>query len=238
MANWKLAAEEEPHSEANWGGIMAKAQRLRLEGNVAIQQKEEGYVAGTVAGDHGVYNVQMAMADPFSGVIDQWHCECPWFKYAWDRTEKYKKYEGRFCSHALALYWQSQVEEPEKEPEEAAPEEEREEKPVEEQEMMWEEEEDLGLVEPTETEPAPREVQEPKVVSEVMPPPEPVEENQMQENPLMWQEQPEAPAPVEEPIYQEPIPLEAPGNPHFASNKSMQGIIKMRDLVRFYDGEK
>jgi SWIM zinc finger len=238
MANWKFS-ENTPQS--NWGGIMAKAQRLRLDGSVEVQQKEDGFVSGVVQGDHGTYNVQMAMANPESGIIDEWHCECPWFQYAFDRTEKYQKYEGRFCSHALALYWQS-IAEPEKTPEEAAPDEERDKKPVEEQEMKWELEEpeeaqekeiEKEIEEPQKAIEYPEVVQEPKVVSEVAPPPEPVEEPMRQEmtaeEPLMpeesnWQFEPQ----TEEQFLPETVT-----NSKTANTQNMKDIVTVKDLLLF-----
>jgi len=60
-----------------------------------------------VVGDHGEYDVEISRHDPQSQVIEQWNCECPWAQYAWDRTRKWKKYEGRPCSHVLAAYWKA-----------------------------------------------------------------------------------------------------------------------------------
>jgi hypothetical protein len=36
------------------------------------------------------------------------NCSCPWFSYSFGRSGRWKKYEGRMCSHCLALMYQYQ----------------------------------------------------------------------------------------------------------------------------------
>jgi hypothetical protein len=229
MTDWKFSTKTP--TKSNWAGIMAKAQRLRLTDGVHIEEKEDGYTSGTVEGDHGTYHVQMLSHDPYSGIIDEWQCECPWFQYAFDRTEKYQKFEGRFCSHALALYWQAAVEEPTKTPEEAAPEEERDEKPVVEEELKWEMEEpevaeEIALEDPERL--APREIEGPKVVSEIAPPTEPGK-GQPQEIPanieeiFPWAEVQEEEENPELPIGNVPVP----------NIQNMSKVITLKDMLKF-----
>ena len=92
---------------AAWGDLMNKAQRLRGEGRVHVLSNGYNHVVGRVEGDHGTYTTMFDRQDPNSRAITTWNCECPWNTYAWQRTRQWKKYEGRPCSHVLALYWQS-----------------------------------------------------------------------------------------------------------------------------------
>lgn len=39
------------------------------------------------------------------------NCSCPWSTYSWGRSGRWKKYEGRMCSHAQAVVYQAQSEE-------------------------------------------------------------------------------------------------------------------------------
>lgn len=100
-------AEDSPEHRdpGGWPGIMEKAQRLRDNGQVQITLNEQNHVVGTVRGDHGVYQTEIWRDDPNSGTITLWNCDCPWSDYSWGRTRQWRKYEGRPCSHTLALYW-------------------------------------------------------------------------------------------------------------------------------------
>lgn len=90
-----------------WKDIEAKAVRLINSGNVTILRNGWNVVAGHVIGDHGEYDAEIGRDDPTSRAITTWQCECPWDQYAWQRTRKWKKYEGRPCAHVMALYWLS-----------------------------------------------------------------------------------------------------------------------------------
>jgi 2'-5' RNA ligase len=92
---------------AGWNEIMEKAKRLIMSGNVTMLRNGYNVIAGHVVGDHGEYNVEIGRDDPSSRAITTWTCECPWDQYAWQRTRQWKKYEGRPCSHVMALYWTS-----------------------------------------------------------------------------------------------------------------------------------
>lgn len=98
---------EDLRKEAGWTDIMAKAKRLIQSGQVHVLRNGWNNIIGHVIGDHGEYNVEIGRDDPDSRTITTWQCECPWDQYAWQRTRKWKKYEGRPCSHVMALYWSS-----------------------------------------------------------------------------------------------------------------------------------
>jgi hypothetical protein len=93
---------------AAWKDLMEKAKRIKDQGRVHILNNQTDHVVGRVEGDHGTYTTQIWRQDPNSQAITMWDCECPWDQYAWQRTRQWKKYEGRPCSHVLALYWTAQ----------------------------------------------------------------------------------------------------------------------------------
>lgn len=93
---------------ASWDDIQEKAKRLIDSGNVQVLRNGYNNIVGTVIGDHGTYDTEIGRDDPNSRAITTWTCTCPWDQYAWQRTRQWKKYEGRCCSHVLALYWQAQ----------------------------------------------------------------------------------------------------------------------------------
>jgi hypothetical protein len=92
---------------AGWVDIMNKAKRLIMGGAVQMLRNGVNNIIGHVIGDHGEYNTEIGRDDPNSRTITTWKCECPWDQYAWQRTRKWKKYEGRPCAHVMALYWKS-----------------------------------------------------------------------------------------------------------------------------------
>ena len=93
--------------EGSWADVSAKAKRLVQSGQVTILRNAPHHVMAHVIGDHGEYNVEISRHDPSSQIIEQWNCECPWAQFAFDRTRKWKKLEGRVCSHVLAAYWKA-----------------------------------------------------------------------------------------------------------------------------------
>jgi hypothetical protein len=107
QASFTFDGSEDLRKTAAWPDIMAKAKRLIQSGNVRILRNGFNIIAAHVVGDHGEYNCDISRDDPSSRAITQWTCECPWDQYAWQRTRKWKKYEGRPCAHVLAAYWQS-----------------------------------------------------------------------------------------------------------------------------------
>jgi hypothetical protein len=96
------------HKTADWNDIMEKAKRLINSGNVTILRNGMNNIVAHVIGDHGEYQSEIGRDDPNSRAITTWQCECPWDQYAWQRTRKWKKYEGRPCAHVLATFWQAQ----------------------------------------------------------------------------------------------------------------------------------
>ena len=93
--------------EGQWADVSAKAKRLVSSGQVTILRNAPHHVMAHVVGDHGEYNCEISRHDPGSQIIEQWNCECPWAQFAFDRTRKWKKLEGRVCSHVLATYWKA-----------------------------------------------------------------------------------------------------------------------------------
>lgn len=97
------------HHTAGWPDIMQKAKRLVQSGDVTLLRNGWSNIVAHVVGDHGEYNCEIGRDDPESRSITTWQCECPWDQYAWQRTRKWKKYEGRPCAHVLATFWKSQA---------------------------------------------------------------------------------------------------------------------------------
>lgn len=94
--------------EANWQDIEAGAKRLIQNGKVHILRNSAQYIASHVQGDHGEYECEIQRLDPKSQSISLWSCTCPWDQFAWQRTRKWKRLEGRCCKHVLATFWLSQ----------------------------------------------------------------------------------------------------------------------------------
>lgn len=104
--------------EAAWVDVENKAKRLIADGQVFPEDKRLHdledpagplYITGTVVGDHSTYKCQIwtANSDSNSLAVRSWACQCTWNRYVWNRTRQWIKYEGRVCSHVLALYWQA-----------------------------------------------------------------------------------------------------------------------------------
>jgi hypothetical protein len=89
----------------NWNDLVDKAKRIVNSGGVTVINSTSEFVVGTVVGDHGNYECQISRQDPQAPVITGWHCTCKWNQFAWQRTRQWKIYEGRPCSHILALYY-------------------------------------------------------------------------------------------------------------------------------------
>ena len=95
------------HVTAGWDDIQAKAKRIRSGGGVRILSAATDTVTGEVQGDNGVYQTSLMFA-PHTASVAMWECGCPWANYAWARSGRWKKYEGRMCAHALALSYEVQ----------------------------------------------------------------------------------------------------------------------------------
>jgi prophage maintenance system killer protein len=109
MLNGRLLRRHSSYKEAAWADVMAKAKRLILEGNVTLHRNGWNNIVATVAGDHGVYEVEAGRDDPHSRVVTTWRCDCPWGHFSRDRTRQWKKLEGRLCSHALSMLWKGEA---------------------------------------------------------------------------------------------------------------------------------
>lgn len=94
---------------ASWADVAAKAKRLKDAGRVRLIRNGYNTVVAEVDGDTGKYQVEIDRLDPKSRAITGWTCQCDWAQYAFGRTRKWKKFEGRLCSHAMAAFWQSQA---------------------------------------------------------------------------------------------------------------------------------
>ena len=94
--------------EASWADIEQKAKRLIQGGKVHMLRNGAQVIASHVEGEHGDYECEIQRQDPNSQSITMWSCSCPWDQFAWQRTRKWRKYEGRVCKHVLATWWTSQ----------------------------------------------------------------------------------------------------------------------------------
>lgn len=104
---------------AEWTDVASKAKRLVQEGKVTILRNAPHHIMSHVIGDgtdnNGVpdeHDVEITRSldeqgMPTSNTIEQWNCTCAWAQFSWDRTRKWKKFEGRPCSHVIATYWKS-----------------------------------------------------------------------------------------------------------------------------------
>lgn len=95
------------HVTAAWRDVQAKAKAIRTKGGVRIVAVQSDAVVAQVQGDHNVYQSSILRA-PGSQKVATWECGCKWAAYSWGRKGPYKKYEGRMCSHALALHYEAQ----------------------------------------------------------------------------------------------------------------------------------
>jgi 8-oxo-dGTP pyrophosphatase MutT (NUDIX family) len=96
------------HFTASWSDVRAKARRIRSEGQVNITVATNEGVGGEVKGDHHVYETVLTYV-PGTYKVGAWECGCKWAAYAWGRSPAYKRFEGRMCSHALAMQFEAQA---------------------------------------------------------------------------------------------------------------------------------
>lgn len=95
------------HVTASWSDVQRKAKRIRAEGGVTIVVASNDGVGGHVKGDHGTYEALLVYRPGTKKVAD-WTCGCKWAAYAFDRSPGFQRFEGRKCSHALALQFEAQ----------------------------------------------------------------------------------------------------------------------------------
>lgn len=103
----KIQPELHWHFTASWSDVRQKAKRLRAEGNVTITVASHDGIGGEVQGDHGLYETILNFV-PGSSRVGAWNCGCEWATYAFDRSPAFKRFEGRMCSHALAMNYEAQ----------------------------------------------------------------------------------------------------------------------------------
>jgi 8-oxo-dGTP pyrophosphatase MutT (NUDIX family) len=95
------------HITASWADVQRKAKRIRSEGGVTIVIASNDGIGGTVQGDHGTYEALLVYRPGTKKVAD-WTCGCKWAAYAFERSPGFQRFEGRKCSHALALQFEAQ----------------------------------------------------------------------------------------------------------------------------------
>lgn len=95
------------HVTASWTDVQRKAKRIRAEGGVTIVIASHDGIGGTVQGDHGTYEALLVYR-PGTRKVADWTCGCKWAAYAFDRSPGFERFEGRKCSHALALQFEAQ----------------------------------------------------------------------------------------------------------------------------------
>lgn len=108
---------EEPGEQektAAWVDVQAKGHSIFVSGGVrvlAVNMQSDGVhpdtFYGQVRGDNEVYTTGLDFV-PGTFQVASWVCDCKWAQYAWGRTRQWVKYEGRICSHALALIYAMQ----------------------------------------------------------------------------------------------------------------------------------
>lgn len=95
------------HITAAWRDVQAKAKKIRSEGKVRIIAAKDGVIVGQIQGSDHVYETEI-MRVPGRKTVGAWACGCKWAHYSWGRSGPWKRYEGRMCSHALALNYEAQ----------------------------------------------------------------------------------------------------------------------------------
>lgn len=98
------------HFTASWSDVQAKAKRIRGDGYVRIISATPGTIVAEVRGDTNIYQTAIMRA-PGSRSTAMWECGCKWANYSWARSGRWKRYEGRMCSHALAVVYEAQTQE-------------------------------------------------------------------------------------------------------------------------------
>jgi 2'-5' RNA ligase len=98
------------HLTATWKDVQTKAKRIRTEGGVRIIAASNSDITAEVRGDTDVYQTRL-MRQPGRKAVAMWECGCAWGKYSWGRSGRWKRYEGRMCSHALALNYEAAAQE-------------------------------------------------------------------------------------------------------------------------------
>src|SRR5690606_7824021 len=95
------------HFTAAWADVQEKAKRIKDAGHVRVVSSSPAYLVGEVQGDTNIYQSSVEFV-PGTRQIATWDCGCAWAAYSWGRSGRWKKYEGRYCSHVQALIWEGQ----------------------------------------------------------------------------------------------------------------------------------
>jgi len=104
-------AEPLKRKTSSWQDVRNKAVRMKNSGRVHIIVVESDLIEADVDGDHAKYHVELHYrVHGFPNKISDWSCTCNWNTYVWGRAPKYRKFEGRLCSHAYATYLQARGE--------------------------------------------------------------------------------------------------------------------------------
>jgi 2'-5' RNA ligase len=94
------------HFIATWADVRAKANELKTTGCVRIISSPTAtnpYTMAEVKSGDRVY--QTTILRTLGGrSVAGWECTCAWAHYAWGRSGRWQRFEGRMCSHALATY--------------------------------------------------------------------------------------------------------------------------------------
>lgn len=86
---------------AAWRDVRTKALRLRREGRVHVKDISPTQIYANVEGDSDTYETMIVKGANNSQSITDWHCSCPWGRWAFKRQ---MSYVGRLCSHGYASY--------------------------------------------------------------------------------------------------------------------------------------
>ena len=109
----RLQVEAAFEFTAAWADVRAKASEIRSAGggrivSVSGDMASGRVVTGEIRGSSSVYETSIT-SEPGRQSVAMWSCGCPWAAYSWGRSGRWKKYEGRMCSHALALTYETQA---------------------------------------------------------------------------------------------------------------------------------
>jgi 8-oxo-dGTP pyrophosphatase MutT (NUDIX family) len=96
------------HVTASWSDVRQKARRIRSEGGVRVIVANADRVVAHVRGDAEVYETEINRV-PGRRQVAHWACACAWAAYSWGRTGRWRRFEGRMCSHALATQYEAQA---------------------------------------------------------------------------------------------------------------------------------
>lgn len=91
---------------ASWKDVQAKAKRLRKDGFVKVLMASTAGIVAEVKGTTATYETELQYA-PATTKVAIWHCGCKWGAYSWGRSGRWKRFEGRMCSHALATQYEA-----------------------------------------------------------------------------------------------------------------------------------